>query len=291
MKKTKGIILAGGSGTRLHPITMGVSKQLLPIYDKPMIYYPISTLMQAHIEDILIISTPFDMPSFKNLLGDGSQFGVNLTYVEQSQPDGIAQAFLLGETFLGNDNVCLILGDNIFSGPGIEDLLIKTKKRSMGGTIFGSIVPDPCRFGVAELDENNQIISIEEKPNQPKSNIAITGLYFYDNNVIDISKELKPSKRNELEITDVHNAYLETNELYLEILSQDFTWLDTGTYDSLINAGKFVQSEQKSHNNYIGCLEEIAYRNQWISKDELRKSINLYSKTSYGQYIKKLLDG
>jgi len=289
MNKFKGIILAGGSGTRLHPITISTSKQLLPLYDKPMIYYPLYSLMEADIRDILIITTPLDLPAFRRLLGDGSHLGMNINYAEQPSPDGLAQAFIIGENFIASDPVALILGDNIFHGVEFHKILQKAKSRKVGATILGYEVKDPQRFGVAEIDINNNISAIREKPSNPKSNIAVTGFYFYDNEVVNISKKLKPSSRNELEITDIHNHYLKKDKLSLEILSKDFTWLDTGTYDSLIEASIFVQNLDQSSHFKLGCIEEIAYRKKWISDEDLFNLSEKYSKTSYGAYLKSLL--
>ncbi|ELZ3148397.1 glucose-1-phosphate thymidylyltransferase RfbA, partial [Cronobacter sakazakii] len=263
----KGIILAGGSGTRLYPVTMGVSKQLLPIYDKPMIYYPLSVLMLAGIQDILIITTPEDQDSFKRLLSDGSQFGIKLSYEIQEKPDGLAQAFIIGEAFIGKDPVCLVLGDNIFFGQGFSPKLKSVVERNDGATVFGYQVMDPERFGVVEFDENNKAISIEEKPKAPKSNWAVTGLYFYDNNVIEIAKNVKPSARGELEITTVNEEYLKRNKLHVEQLGRGFAWLDTGTHDSLIEAGSFVETVQKRQGMMVACPEEIAWRNGWLTVD------------------------
>lgn len=285
----KGIILAGGSGTRLYPITMGVSKQLLPIYDKPMIYYPLSVLMLAGIRDILIITTPEDQDSFIRLLGDGSALGINLTYEIQPTPDGLAQAFIIGEKFIGNDSVCLVLGDNIFFGQGFSPKLKAVAQRETGATVFGYQVMDPERFGVVEFDENNKAISIEEKPAEPKSHWAVTGLYFYDNSVIEIAKNVKPSERGELEITSINDEYLKRGQLNVEQLGRGFAWLDTGTHDSLIEAGSFVETVQKRQGMMVACPEEIAWRNGWLSDTEIENRGNLLKKNHYGQYLLKLI--
>lgn len=284
----KGIVLAGGSGTRLHPITLGVSKQLLPVYDKPMIYYPISVLMLAGIKDILVISTPQDLPQYRNLLGDGSQFGVNFSYAEQPSPDGLAQAFLIGESFIGNDPVCLILGDNIFHGQHFGEQLQNAATRTSGATVFGYWVKDPERFGVIDFDSQGRALSIEEKPKTPKSSYAVTGLYFYDNDVIRIAKAVKPSPRGELEITDVNNAYLKRGDLQVERFGRGFAWLDTGTHDSLLDASQYVQTIEHRQGLKVACLEEIAYEKNWINREQLRERARYFGKTGYGQYLAKL---
>lgn len=287
----KGIILAGGSGTRLYPLTMVTSKQLLPIYDKPMIYYPLSVLMGAGIKDILIISTPQDTPRFNDLLGDGSQFGISLSYKVQPSPDGLAQAFLIGEDFIGNDSVAMILGDNIFYGHGFTKKTKIASELKEGATIFGYYVDDPERFGIVEFDKNGKAISIEEKPAVPKSNYCVTGLYFYDNKVVEYAKSLKPSKRGELEITDLNRIYLENNNLNVELLGAGFTWLDTGTHESLVEATNFVKTIEDHQHRKIACLEEIAYRNGWIDQNKMQKAYEIYKKNEYGKYLKDVLDG
>ena len=286
----KGIVLAGGSGSRLHPITLSVSKQLLPIYDKPMIYYPISVQMLAGIRNILIISTPHDLPGFRNLLGDGSQFGVRFSYAEQPSPDGLAQAFIIGEEFIGRDRVSLVLGDNVFYGPSFGKMLRTAAAREKGGTVFSYHVPDPERFGVVEYGADGKAISIEEKPENPKSEFAVTGLYFYDNDVVNIAKSIKPSTRGELEITTVNNEYLKRGDLFVEQLPRGFAWLDTGTHDSLLQAGSFVQTVVQMQNLQVACLEEIAFDNGWITAEKLRERGEFFGKTEYGKYILKILN-
>lgn len=290
----KGIILAGGSGTRLYPLTTVTSKQLLPIYDKPMIYYPMSVLMQAGIREILIISTPQDTPRFQELLSDGHQFGVNIAYAVQSSPDGLAQAFLIGENFIGDDTVAMVLGDNIFAGHGLKKLLsiaVENAENGKGATVFGYYVDDPERFGIVEFNKTGRAISIEEKPDQPKSNYCITGLYFYDNRVVEYAKQLRPSARGELEITDLNRIYLEKGELNVELLGQGFTWLDTGTHESLVDATNFVKTVETHQHRKIACLEEIAYLNGWIDREEVWKVYEVLKKNQYGQYLKDVLDG
>jgi len=289
----KGIILAGGSGTRLYPLTMVTSKQLLPVYDKPMIYYPLSVLMLAGIKDILIISTPHDLPNFEKLLGNGSQFGINLEYAEQASPDGLAQAFIIGEEFIGGDNVAMILGDNIYYGNGFTPILKEAKENAVNGkaTIFGYYVHDPERFGIVEFDDDGKVISVEEKPQNPKSNYCITGLYFYDNRVVDYAKKVKPSARGELEITDLNRMYLKDDTLNVKLLGRGYAWLDTGTMDSLVEAAEFVQMIEKRQSIKISALEEIAYHNNWIDKKTLLDSAEKYGKSPYGEHLKKVAEG
>jgi len=286
----KGIILAGGSGTRLHPITRGVSKQMLPIYDKPMIYYSLSVLMLAGIRKILLISTPIDLPNFKRLLGNGSEFGIELTYEEQKSPNGLAQAFIIGEKFIGSDKVCLILGDNIFYGSSFTKILKKAVSRKKGATVFAYHVTNPKDFGVVEFENNKKVISIIEKPKNPKSNYAVTGLYFYDNRVIKIAKSIKPSSRGELEITDINNIYLKFGDLKVEIMGRGFCWLDTGTHENLMAAGHFVQAIEKSQGQKIGCLEEVAFNNGWINCKIIKKKGESLFKTNYGQYLLSIIN-
>lgn len=287
----KGIVLAGGSGTRLYPLTKVTSKQLLPVYDKPMIYYPLSVLMAAGIRDILIISTPEDTPRFEELLGDGSQFGLSLSYTVQPSPDGLAQAFLLGEDFIGDDRVAMILGDNIFAGNGLKEQLLRAAGREQGATVFGYYVDDPERFGIVEFDKAGRAVSIEEKPEKPKSNYCVTGLYFYDRRVVEFAKSLKPSARGELEITDLNRLYLEKGELEVNLLGQGFTWLDTGTHESLVEATNFVYTIETHQHRKIACLEEIAYLNGWISGEQLAEAAESMRKNEYGKYLRDVLDG
>ena len=287
----KGIVLAGGSGTRLYPLTKVTSKQLLPVYDKPMIYYPLSVLMTAGIRDILIISTPEDTPRFEELLGDGSQFGLSLSYTVQPSPDGLAQAFLLGEDFIGDERVAMILGDNIFAGNGLKEQLLRAAGRERGATVFGYYVDDPERFGIVEFDKAGRAVSIEEKPEKPKSNYCVTGLYFYDRRVVEFAKSLKPSARGELEITDLNRLYLEKGELEVNLLGQGFTWLDTGTHESLVEATNFVYTIETHQHRKIACLEEIAYLNGWISGEQLAAAAESMRKNEYGKYLRDVLDG
>ena len=286
----KGIVLAGGSGTRLHPITLATSKQLLPVYDKPMVYYPISVLMHSGIREILIITTPEDQPAFKRLLGDGSQWGIELSYTIQPKPEGLAQAFILGADFVGDDQVCLILGDNIFYGHGFVDVLAKARARTDGATVFGYHVTDPERYGVVEFDAQGQALSIEEKPEKPKSNLAVTGLYFYDNDVLQIAKDVKPSHRGELEITSVNQAYLEMGKLHVERMGRGFAWLDTGTVGSLVDAADFVRTLERRQGLQIACLEEIAFARGWIDLDQLKQRADMLKKSNYGRFLKRLVN-
>lgn len=289
----KGIVLAGGSGTRLYPITKGVSKQLLPIYDKPMVYYPISALMLAGIRDILIISTPYDLPGFKRLLGDGSDYGVHFEYAEQPSPDGLAQAFIIGEKFIGNDSACLVLGDNIFFGSGFSDMLeaaVNNAEENNKATVFGYWVDDPERYGVAEFDKHGNCLSIEEKPKEPKSNYAVVGLYFYPNKVVDVAKHIKPSARGELEITTVNQEFLKDGELKIQLLGRGFAWLDTGTHDSLSEASNFIETIEKRQGLKVACLEAIAYRRGWISEEKMKELAKPMLKNQYGQYLMKVID-
>jgi len=285
----KGIILAGGSGTRLHPITLGVSKQMLPVYDKPLIYYPLSVLMLAGIREILLISTPADLPNFQKLLGNGNKFGLALSYAEQPSPDGIGQAFIIGEHFIGKDGVCLILGDNIFYGDGLVGILNDAVAEPFGATVFGYHVANPQSFGVVEINQLGKVISIEEKPENPKSNYAVTGLYFYDNKVVEIAKKIKPSQRGELEITDINNAYIHLNQLKVKLMGRGFAWLDTGTHESLLEAGHYVRTIETRQGLKVACLEEIAYKNGWINAREVRAQGEALKKTEYGKYLLRIL--
>ena len=289
MNKRKGIILAGGSGTRLHPATLAISKQLLPVYDKPMIYYPLSTLMLAGIQEILIISTPQDTPRFEQLLGDGKKWGLSLTYAVQDAPNGLAEAFIIGDSFIGDDSVALVLGDNIYHGHDLPNLLHNAKQRSEGATVFAYHVLDPERYGVVEFDTNNKAISLEEKPTQPKSNYVVTGLYFYDNKVVDVAKSLAPSARGELEITDLNRIYLEQGNLNVEIMGRGYAWLDTGTHDSLLEAGQFISTLEKRQGQKVSCPEEIAYHNKWITAEQLEALAVPLIKNGYGQYLQRLV--
>ncbi|WP_294480888.1 glucose-1-phosphate thymidylyltransferase RfbA [uncultured Victivallis sp.] len=285
----KGIVLAGGAGSRLHPVTLGVSKQLLPVYDKPMIYYPLSVLMFAHIRDILVITTPEDQAGFVRLLGDGSRFGINLSYAVQPSPDGLAQAFLIGKEFIGNDPVALVLGDNIFYGANLRELLLQAARRESGATVFGYYVSDPERFGVVEFDAAGKAVSIEEKPANPKSNYAVTGLYFYDNDVVSIAEGVRPSARGELEITSVNQAYLDAGKLHVERLGRGYAWLDTGTHESLLDAGNFIRTIELRQGLQIACLEEIAWENRWLSADEVLASAKDLMKTDYGRHLARMI--
>ena len=286
----KGIVLAGGAGTRLHPITLGTSKQLLAVYDKPMIYYPLSVLMLAGIREILIITTPEDQAAFQRLLGDGTQFGVSLQYAVQPSPDGLAQAFIIGEEFIGKDSVCLVLGDNIFDGASLRKRVLNAAAREKGATVFGYYVCDPERFGVVEFDENFKAISIEEKPAQPKSNYAVTGLYFYDNDVVEIAKSIKPSARGELEITAVNNAYLQRGDLHVERLGRGYAWLDTGTHDAMLDAANFIRTIETRQGLQVACLQEIAFENGWLTAEEIRERCKDLLKTEYGKYIMRMIE-
>jgi glucose-1-phosphate thymidylyltransferase len=291
VKNRKGIILAGGSGTRLHPLTLGCSKQLMPIYDKPMIYYPLSVLMLAGIREVLIITTPEDQQNFKKVLGDGQQFGMSLEYAVQPSPDGLAQAFIIGEEFIGEDNVALLLGDNIFFGQRFSEILQESTEQQTGATVFGYHVTDPERFGVVEFDDKGNVLSIEEKPQEPRSQYAVTGMYFYDNDVIDIAKTIKPSSRGELEITDINLAYLKRGDLKVSLLGRGFAWLDTGTHDALLEAGQFVQTVEHRQGLKVACLEEIAFLKKWITKEQLIEAGTQLQKTGYGQYLLKIANG